>query len=81
MRVIETGEWQAKCEGRGETQTINMRLVGDLPVGSWVLVHMGSAVRELEPEEAAQIGEALNALEAAMKGEPLDGFFTDLKRS
>ncbi len=45
-----------------------------------MLTHVGNAVRLLEEEEASQINEALEALNAALNGEPVDGYFADLQR-
>ena len=44
-------------------------LVGDAPVGTWVLAHQGSALRTMSEDEALRTGEALAALEAALAGQ------------
>jgi len=79
MQVVEPDSSFAWCEGRGERARIDMRLVGDLPAGAWVLAFQGSARRTMTAEEAAQTGAALDALEAALRGEDDFGaFFADL---
>ncbi len=80
MRVIECDGFTALCEGRGERRRINTMLIEGAEPGAWVLIHAGNAVRRLDDEEAAQIDEALDALTAALNGDPVDGFFADLKR-
>lgn len=78
MRILASDGMMATCEGRGVRAEVNMMLVEDPPPGSWVLVHLGSAVRELDHDEAAQINDGLDALDAVLRGESLDGFFADL---
>lgn len=78
MTVLEGDAFGALCERRGETHSVSMALVGALPPGAKVLVHLGSAVRELDPTEAAQIDDALDAVEKALAGENVDHLFADL---
>lgn len=79
MRIVEPETAFAWCEGRGERARIDMRLVGDLPVGAWILAFQGSARRAMTAEEAMQTNAALDALEAALRGEEnLGAFFADL---
>ena len=80
MRVIESDGFTALCEVRGEQRRVNVMLIEGAEPGAWVLTHVGNAVRLLEEEEAAQIVEALEALNAALNGEPIDGYFADLQR-
>lgn len=80
MRVIESDGFTALCEVRGEQRRVNVMLIGGAEPGAWVLTHMGNAVRLLEEEEASQINEALDALNAALNGESVDGYFADLRR-
>jgi hydrogenase expression/formation protein HypC len=81
MRVIESDGFVALCEGRGERRSVNAMLVDELVPGQWVLVHLGSAHRLLDDEEAAQINAALDALTAALNGGDVAGYFADLARS
>ncbi len=80
MRVIESDGFTALCEGRGEQRRVNVMLLDEAGPGAWVLIHLSSAVRLLEDEEASQINEALDALTAALNGEAVDQYFADLRR-
>jgi len=78
MTVVEDLGAEALCERRGERARISMSLVGPQPVGAKVLAHLGAAVRVLGDLEARQIDDALDAVEAALKGENFDHLFADL---
>jgi len=79
MRVVEAEPGIALCEGRGRRERVSMLLAGDQPVGAWILAYQGSAVRAMTAKEAAETGDALDALEAALAGETdLDAYFADL---
>lgn len=79
MRIVSAGEGVAVCEGRGRRERISVALVGDQPVGTWILAWQGSAVRLMTPEEAKETGAALDALEAVLAGEGnVDSYFADL---
>ena len=80
MRVIESDGFTALCEVRGEQRRVNVMLIEGAEPGTWVLTHAGNAVRLLEEEEASRINEALEALNAALNGESVDGYFADLRR-
>jgi hydrogenase expression/formation protein HypC len=80
MRVIECDGFTALCEGRGEQRRVNVMLIEGAEPGAWVLTHAGNAVRLLDGEEASQINEALDALTAVLNGDPVDGYFADLRR-
>ncbi len=69
MRVLEGGEVVALCEGRGERQRINMMMVGDCPPGSWVLTFLGAARDRLTEEEAREINQTLDEIEAVLRGD------------
>ena len=69
----------AWCEGRGERQLVDTRLVDGIEVGSWVLVFHAVAREVLTEERARQVTDALQALEAALAGDTdLDHLFPDL---
>ena len=54
-------------------------LLGEVPVGAWVLAFRGAALRLLTPQEAQEINAALDALDAVLAGEAdVDAFFPDL---
>ncbi|CAN2535337.1 Hydrogenase+assembly+chaperone+HupF [Methylocapsa aurea] len=78
MTVIEGDAFGALCERRGERRPVSMALVGAQPAGTKVLVHIDTAVRVLDPLEAAQIDDALEAVERALAGENVDHLFADL---
>lgn len=69
MRVLENGAATALCEGRGGRQHVNMLMVGDCPQDSWVLVFLGMARDRLTDAEADDINQALDELEAVLRGE------------
>ena len=79
MRVTDTGEGHAWCEGRGERLHVDTRLLETLDVGDWVLVFHGVAREKLSEQRARDITSALAALDAALAGETdLDRHFADL---
>lgn len=79
MRVLHVdGAW-AQCEGRGVTRRVNMLLLGAQAPGSWLLVLGDSARQCLDDDEARRIDQALDAVEAALRGDTeLSGYFADL---
>ncbi len=78
MTVISGDDMQALCARRGETASVSMMLVGAQEPGSQVLVHLGTAMRVLGPDEARAIDDALEGLQAALNGENFENFFADL---
>lgn len=76
--VAAAGPVHAWCEGRGERRLVDLLLVGDQPAGAWLLVFLESAREVLDPERARQVNDALDALDAALRGDPLDHLFADL---
>lgn len=62
----------------GEERAVGLALVGDVAPGTWVLVHVDTAVRLLDPEEARLIADALDGLAAAERGEGFEHLFADL---
>lgn len=68
------GHW-----GRHEAGAVDLALVaGSVRPGDWVLVHAGTAVSTLAPDEALLIEQALLAADAATRGLPFDHLFADL---
>ena len=72
-----------KDEDGSNYRHINMQLVGELPIGTWVLTFLDSAREMLSAEAAEQIHKALQALELVMQGEKqgthqLEVLFADL---
>lgn len=79
MRVVEGCGWSAVCEARGVRRTVNLALVDEQPVGTWVLVVQGTAREVLTDEDAQRIERALEGVEAALQGErDLSPYFEDL---
>lgn len=78
MRVVQTEPGFAWCEGRGERRRVDTSLVGAVEPGRWVLVFLDSARELIDDARAGEIDDALNALEAALRGDALDGYFSDL---
>jgi hydrogenase expression/formation protein HypC len=81
MRVIETRGLAALCEGRGERRWLDLSLVGEQPVGTWLLAFLDAAREVLDAAAAALVNDALDALQAALDGESdLSAYFADLDR-
>lgn len=79
MQVVSCEDGIALAEGRGRRERLNLMLTGEQPAGTWVLAYQGSAVRVLSDDEARQTSTALDALDAAFRGESdVDAFFADL---
>jgi hydrogenase expression/formation protein HypC len=78
MTVIESNDATALCARGDDRRRVSVLLVGVQPVGAKVLVHIDSAVRVLDEDEAALIDQALQGLEAAMRGEDFESAFADL---
>lgn len=82
MCVIEVREGFALCDGMGETRLVDMKLVGDQPRGTHVLVFLDVAREVMSAEQAAAVGNALKALHLAMTGagtpDDIDSLFADL---
>lgn len=78
MQVITCSPFQAICERYGESHTVSVMLIGEQPVGTWVLTHLGSAIRVLDEAEALAIDDALTGLSEAVEGRNFDALFADL---
>ncbi|MGD9657899.1 MAG: HypC/HybG/HupF family hydrogenase formation chaperone [Methylocystis sp.] len=78
MRVIDGDDMSALCEGAGRAERVSMLLIGAQPAGAHVLVHLGTAMRVLEEEEADLITAALAGLDAALAGRAFESHFADL---
>lgn len=64
-------------DGR-HAERLDLRLVGQQPVGGWVLAFLGAARSVLTAAEAAQVADALEAVAAVQRGEGIDHLFADL---
>ncbi len=78
MVVVDGDDITALCRRGDDLRRIGMALVGAQLPGAHVLVHLGSAVRTLDPDEARLICAALDGLQAAQRGEDFEHLFADL---
>jgi hydrogenase expression/formation protein HypC len=78
MQVVDGDELAAFCERHGAVASISMLLVGAQPAGTFVLTHLGSAIRVLDANEAQAIDDALRGLAAAVEGQEFEALFADL---
>lgn len=78
MQVISCNPFEAVCERHGKAQAISVMLVGEQPPGTWLLTHLGSAIRVLGDDEARMIDDALTGLSEAVEGRDFDALFADL---
>ena len=76
LQVIEAWRDGALVAGRGRAERIDTRLVGTVQPGDWLLVFNGAARERLDAERAAEIGAALDLLEAGLAGDA-DGAAAD----
>ena len=79
-RVVDSQGWIALCDGPAGPVSIDLALVGPQAPGTWLLTFLGAAREVISAERAAQVGDALAALEAALAGETdrIDALFGDL---
>lgn len=68
MQLVATDGGRAVGVGRGQRESLDLMLVGEQPVGTWVLAFCGAARRVLGEDEARQTNAALDALEAVLAG-------------
>ena len=79
MKVVESFKGYAICDGQGERRRIDLQLVGDQPEGTWLLTFLDAAREVITEEDAAKIGDALQALRLALSGDTnVDHLFADL---
>lgn len=79
LQVVQIDGSDAWCEADGVRERLDMRLVGEQPVGTWVLGFHGAARQVMDAEEAAQAGAARRALAAVLAGDgEVDRYFADL---
>lgn len=77
--TILTGSNSCALCGRGdEMRQVSLMLIGPQPSGTKVLVHIDTAVRVLDAEEADAIDRALEGLAAALDGRAFEHLFQDL---
>lgn len=78
MRILSVEGFTAIAEGRGGVSRIDLALIGEAQVGAFVLVHVNTAVRFLDEEEARQIDDATEAVRLAERGEDFSHLLADL---
>jgi hydrogenase expression/formation protein HypC len=78
MRIVEGDEVSALCVRDDENRRVSMLLIGAQEPGTQVLVHIDTAIRVLDAQEARLIDDALRGLDAALRGESFDRLFADL---
>ena len=78
MTIVECDDTGAICDRRGIRHQVSMLLLGAHAPGVKVLVHLDTAIRVLEEEEAQLIEDALDGLAAAVEGREFEHLFADL---
>ena len=79
MQVMEAHDGFAICEGMGERREINMQLVGNQAVGTWLLTFLDAAREVISAEDASQVTDALVAVNRVMLGDTnVDHLFEDI---
>ena len=79
LRIVRTEGGAGWCVNGSRAARVDLALVGEQPVGAWVLAYQGSAVRTLSDDEARRMTSALDALEAVLAGAVnVDAYFADL---
>ena len=66
MQIKETGFGYAICEGMGITRQVDTLLIGEQPVGTWVLIFLESAREVLTEADALKISNAVKAVDLVM---------------
>ena len=83
MKVISTSPGYADCQRAddqgGPLVSVDMKLVGEQPPGTWVLTFLDAAREVLTEDKALEISNALKAVEQALYGGgDIDHLFADL---
>ena len=78
MLIVERDGLNAVCQAGDRREAVTLALTGPVDVGRHVLVYLGSALRELDADEAERITDALLAIDAAANGQPFDHLIQDL---
>ena len=68
VQVVQSGEVMSLCRGRNGDEDVNMLLIGQQPVGTWVLSFLGWAREILDEQQAMEINLALDGLQEIMDG-------------
>jgi len=78
MRILSVDGLGAVCEGADGLAQVSLALTGPVGAGEHVLVYLGSAMRVLDADEARRIGDALEAMARAARGERFEHLIQDL---
>jgi hydrogenase expression/formation protein HypC len=68
LQVVRMEGTTALCEGRNGIERMDTMLTGPLEPGQWILGFLGAAREVIDAECAAQVEEALVALESILHG-------------
>ena len=68
VQVMQSHEVMSVCRGRNGIEDVNMLLVGQQPVGTWVLSFLGWAREVMDEQQAREIDLALDGLQKIMDG-------------
>jgi hydrogenase expression/formation protein HypC len=68
VQVVQSGEVMSLCRGRNGDEDVNMLLIGQQPVGTWVLSFLGWAREILDEQQAIEVNLALDGLQEIMDG-------------
>jgi len=79
MKVLWAGDFMAVCARDDLPEEVDIRLVGPVSTGDWLLVFLGAARRLLCESEALLIRDALSGLASACAGSGTMGLFADLE--
>jgi len=69
MQIKSSSFGYATCEGMGLTREIETLLVGEQPVGTWLLVFLNSAREVLSEQDAIKITNAVQAVDLIMQND------------
>ena len=81
VKIVESGEFVSRAEGRNGVVEVNMMLIGEQPVGTWVLNFLGTAREVLTEQQAEEMNLALDGLSEIMSGNDnvdIDQYFPGL---
>ena len=81
VQVLHADGHVAWCRDRaGRESRVDLWLVGEQPPGAWLMVFRGAARSVVDADEAARVGDALDALDTLLQGRmpDLDAAFADL---
>lgn len=69
LQVIRMEGSTALCAGRNGVERVDTLITGPLQPGQWILSFLGAAREVIDAERAAQVAEALAALQSIMDGD------------